>query len=694
MTGIDAAAPARPRIGWHKHVGRERGLLVAVLSFVAMFVFLDALAPGPVSYFEISFLTANTAPLVLAAMGQTVVFLLGGFDLSAGATLSLVNVTLASFMGDSPASQIGMAFAGVGIGTVVGAFNGFFIAYMRLQPVVVTLASMFIILGLNLLVMPDPGGYVPPGFSTFFLGDVIPGGFPAPLLVILLALLVWVLVKRTRFGTALYAVGSSEDGAFSNGIAAAHTKFLGYALSGAFYGAGGVFLTAQTGSGDALVGRDMLLLIFAATILGGTRIGGGKGGCLGTAFAAFTLTLIVNVLLVLNVDSSYSPIVESVVLILAVIGATIGRDSRVAEYLRVAKLKLVGLSERSLPVFQPGSKERRAKLRPDWTLRPDDELTGSPLRQWTTVNWEALRLMLPAWVLFVIVYVVVLAVIGGGSWGTHYFNSLLTLALFFTVLALGQGAVVLTGGLDLSVPHTIAFAGVVLAAVANGADGPAYWAIPMVLGIGLLVGLVNGLGVVLFGMPAIVVTLATNGIMQGLALLYTGGIPTGKSPPALQWLFNERWLGFAPAAWMIIPIAIASVIILHRTSFGRRVFAVGNSMRVARLSGTRVDQTLVGVYMLSGLCSALAGVLMTGFSGISFLSMGIPYLLPSIAVVLVGGTLATGGRGHYMGMLGGALLLTALGTLVTGSSVPIAVRDIVFGVVVLGAVLTLRERRA
>ena len=79
---------------------------------------------------------------------------------------------------------------------------------------------------------------------------------------------------------------------------------------------------------------------------------------------------------------------------------------------------------------------------------------------------------------------------------------------------------------------------------------------------------------------------------------------------------------------------------------------------------------------------------MTGFSGISFLSMGVPYLLPAIAAVLVGGSLATGGRGHYLGILGGAVLLTAVGTLVSGAQLPIAVRDIVYGVVVLGAVLT------
>ncbi len=686
------SAPARlPRLSWQQALARNRRLLVAAMALIGIFIFLDALSPGPISYFEISFLSSNTGPLALAAMGQTVVFLVGGFDLSCGAVLSLVNVVMALHTGDSVWSQVLMCFAGLGIGAIVGAINGFFIAYGRLQPVVVTLAVMFIILGLNLLLMPDPGGYIPYGLSMTFTGDLIPDGFPAALLVILIALLFWAFVKRSRFGTALYAVGSNEDAAFANGISVARTKFLAYTLAGTFYGAGGVFLSAQTSSGDPLVGSGMLLLIFAATILGGTRIGGGEGGCLGTVFAAFTLMLISNVLIVLNWSPHVMPIAEAVILLLAVIGASIGRDTSIAEYWRVASLKLGGLVDRDRSSFR-STGAPRPKLAPDWIPRRSDELSGPAPWQWAVRNWEALRLMIPAWMLLIVVYVLVVAVIGGSSTSVHYFNSLFTLALFLAVLGLGQGAVVLTGGLDLSVPHTLAFTGVVLAALCNGMDAPAYWAVPMVLAIGIGVGLFNGIGVVLFGMPAIVVTLATNGIMQGAGLLFTGGIPTGRSPPALQWFFNERLLGFAPAVWFFLGFAVLAYFVLHRTTFGRRVFAVGNSARVARLSGVRVDWTILGVYVLSGFCSALAGVLMTGFSAVSFLNMGQRFLLPAIAVVLVGGTLATGGRGHYMGILGGALLLTAVGTLVSGSELHFAWRDIIFGVVVLGAVLTLRER--
>ena len=117
-------------------------------------------------------------------------------------------------------------------------------------------------------------------------------------------------------------------------------------------------------------------------------------------------------------------------------------------------------------------------------------------------------------------------------------------------------------------------------------------------------------------------------------------------------------------------------------------------MRVAALSGIAVGRTLIGVYVLSGLCAALVGVLLTGFSGQASLGMGDEYLLPSIAVVVVGGALITGGRGHYLGMLGGVLLLTALQTLLAGTTLPYATRAILFGLVVLGAVMALRERRA
>jgi ribose transport system permease protein len=318
-----------PGWNWRRLLARQHRLLVAVTAFLVIFIFVRLVSSGSLSYFELSSLSTNTGALALAAMGETVVFLLGGIDLSAGATLSLVNVTLASQNGDSFLSQITMVLTGFAIGGLVGAFNGFFVAYMRLQAVVVTLASMFIILSLSLLIMPNPGGHVPEGLSKFFTGDLIPGSFPAALAVILFALVVWAVIKNSQFGTALYAVGGNVGAARASGISVAWMQFLGYVMAGLFYGAAGVMLSAQTAAGDPLVGRDLIIPILTAVILGGSQIGAG-GGCLGTVFAAFTLVLISDLLLVLDISSSYTPIVESAVLVLAVISGLIGRNTALA----------------------------------------------------------------------------------------------------------------------------------------------------------------------------------------------------------------------------------------------------------------------------------------------------------------------------------------------------------------------------
>lgn len=161
----------------------------------------------------------------------------------------------------------------------------------------------------------------------------------------------------------------------------------------------------------------------------------------------------------------------------------------------------------------------------------------------------------------------------------------------------------------------------------------------------------------------------------------------------LRWFMTGKIWVFTPVVLFMVLFVFAAVTLLGRTPFGRRVYGIGNGARAAELSGIAVGRTLVLVYMLSALCAGLVGVLLTGFSGQASLGMGDEYLLPSIAVVVVGGALITGGRGHYLGMLGGVLLLTGLQTLLAGTTLPYATRAILFGLVVLGAVIALRDRR-
>ena len=684
MSAVLPRPVVRPKTSWRPALARHRGALIAFAVFVVLFVVVNVLS-GSFDYFQFSFISSGGAALALAAVGQTFVVLTGGFDLSAGAVVSLVNVVLGTGMGTDVPFQVLFGLAALGIGALVGAVNGFFVAYVRMQPIVVTLATMFIVQGVTLLVADKPGGVIPPEFVAFLSGDAIPGLLPAPVVVVAAGALVWWLIRTSRFGIGLYAVGSDEDGAFASGIPDRWVKFRAYVVAGAFYGAAGAFVSAQTGSADPLVGRSMLLEIFAAVALGGTVLGGGRGGAIGSIIGAYTLMIAVNILLVLNVPAFYSSVAEGALLILAVLGGSFGRRSPLAAYVRLGLLTLRARRD-GTSAASHCSPSARPKL-PDASPRLD----GGSVPTWFARNREAVKHALPAYVGVALVLLATQSLFGNTLTNPGYFNSILVLSSFLAILALGQGTAILTGGLDLSLPWIITLVGIVVAGLVRGSDLAAIWVIPFGLALGTGIGVVNGLGIVLLGLPPIVMTLAMNGILQGAALVYSNGTPDGFASPGMRWLMTGH-LGFlTPVVVLVAVFAVAATVLLGQTVFGRRIYAVGNSPLAARFSGVGVGGTLVGAYALSGFCAALVGILLASFSGQASLGMGDEYLLPSIAAVVVGGTLITGGRGQYFGMLGGVLLLTALSTLLSGTMLPHAVQSIVFGGVVLGAVLALRD---
>ncbi len=685
MSAGTSAMPAlrERRRGRRPALARHRGLLVAACVLLALFLIVAAITPGAFSYFEFMTLSTGGATLALAAMGQTFVILTGGFDLSTGAAVSLVNVVLAGTMQPDLGSQVATGLAGLAIGGAIGAFNGFFVAFVRLQSIVVTLSSMFIVQGITLLIRDKPGGTIPPSFSAFLTGDAWPGVLPAPAVVLAVAVLVWLLVKNSRLGIGIYAVGSDREAAHAAGLATRWVEFRAYVLAGIFYGAAGAFISAQTSSSDPLVGRPMLLQVFTAVVLGGTLLGGGRGGAVGSLVGAFILMIVVNILLVLNVSAYYSSVAEGTILILAVLAGSLNRRSPVADTVRLLLLRLRARADGTLPWA------REAAARPVLPAAAAREATPA---SWLERHRRTLRTLLPAYAGLVVVLIATQLVYPGALGHFRYFDSLLVLSSFSAILVLGQGAAILTGGLDLSLPWMIGLIGIVTAGLIHGSDAATLWAVPLGLALGTALGAVNGVGIVVLGLPPIVMTLAMNGILQGAALVYSGGTPAGFASPAERWFMTGSLGGVTPVIWLLIVFVVFAVLLLTRTPFGRRVYAIGNSPLVARLSGVAVGGTLIGVYALSGFCAALVGILLSGFSGQASLGMGDEYLLPSIAAVVVGGTLITGGRGQYLGMLGGVLILTALSTLLAGTTLPNAVRDIIFGLVVLSAMLALRER--
>ena len=271
-----------------------------------------------------------------------------------------------------------------------------------MQPIVVTLATMFILQGVTLLVMDKPGGQVSPALGDLLIGDAIPNLLPKPTLLIILALALWAWLKRTNFGVAIYAVGSDIDSARAAGVRTRFVQFIVYVIAGGCYGLAGVFISAQTGSGDPLVGNPMLLQMFAAVVVGGTKLGGGRGGPLGTVFGAYILMMVVNILLVLNVSAYYSTVAEGSILILAVLagGAQVefaGRPPHPARHLE-------GESARSRAPGLAAAAQTRASLACRRS-EADAALARRLMPNLIVRNAEALRFALPAYICFAIVVV-------------------------------------------------------------------------------------------------------------------------------------------------------------------------------------------------------------------------------------------------------------------------------------------------
>jgi ribose transport system permease protein len=199
------------------------------------------------------------------------------------------------------------------------------------------------------------------------------------------------------------------------------------------------------------------------------------------------------------------------------------------------------------------------------------------------------------------------------------------LATFTAIVAFGQYLVVLTGGLDLSIPSVMTLAGVMLTGISLGSNELAAIAIPIVLTIGGLVGLVNGLGIRFLRIAPVVMTLGVNVILSGVVLVYTGGTPSGVSPPFLTQLVQGNSVGGIPNIILILFVFVTvAVLFVSRTSFGRQLFAVGGNRRVAYLSGIHVTRVSLLVYVLSGITAAMGGIFLVGYSGQSYLTLGVP----------------------------------------------------------------------
>jgi ribose transport system permease protein len=296
------------------------------------------------------------------------------------------------------------------------------------------------------------------------------------------------------------------------------------------------------------------------------------------------------------------------------------------------------------------------------------------------------RRILYAWIAAVLLFAVG-AVVRPGFASADSIASVLVVASFVGLVAAGQTFVVLIGGIDLSVPWILNAAAILMVTSSLGENGRAVWGLILTLGMGALVGAANGIGVAVFGVPAVVMTLAMNGIMEGLTLGLSAGMTCAAcasyAPPVIQAAVHGHWFGvpLVLVVWFVVAALVSFG--LSFTSFGRATYAIGNNARASYLSAVNVTATTVGLYMLSGLFSALAGIMLVGFGGQASLGMGDPYLFQSIAAVVIGGVYILGGRGHYIGVVAGAISLVTLVSVLMAMNMPEYGRSIIYGIVIL-----------
>jgi ribose transport system permease protein len=278
---------------------------------------------------------------------------------------------------------------------------------------------------------------------------------------------------------------------------------------------------------------------------------------------------------------------------------------------------------------------------------------------------------------------------GFGGWGQA--KAILLLSSFVVVVAFGQQMVILTGGLDLSIASVMTMGGVLAFGWIGASSTALIWGIPVILVFTAAIGAVNGLGVVVLRVPPFIMTLAIGIIVYGATLGITGGTPRGQASPLLSALFTSSFLNVPLVIYLMVAMAVLGSLLQRATGFGRRLYAVGTNPAAAYIAGLPVRRITLLTYVISGASSGLAGILMMGYAGGATLTMGQSYQLPSIAAVVVGGTSILGGSGLYLGAVGGALLLTTFSTVISSLGIAEGWRTVIYGLVILLALLLLRE---
>lgn len=295
----------------------------AFTSFVLLIAFLlinQIVSPGYLTPLYIANFLGSYGPMIIACVGLSVILICGGMDISLGEMMGLVNVVFVtlSMKGFSiPVTLILSLLTGI----VCGLLNGIFVGIFRITPILTTLATSYIFNGIALFLMPSPQGTVQMELISWFYGWL--GGFGGPLLFLILAVVSWIVVKRTKIGIYIYAIGANKEAAYVSGIPVNAVTFFGYAFGGFLYALAAIAMTTYCSGGDATIADSLTMNCITACVIGGVLLVGGIGDAIGTCFGAVSLGLMITTILAIVKSTYFTDFAQGVLMLVAVLGCTL-----------------------------------------------------------------------------------------------------------------------------------------------------------------------------------------------------------------------------------------------------------------------------------------------------------------------------------------------------------------------------------
>jgi len=641
-----AATPApalRPRLGgW---LTQRAMLLAAILLFLAFALTAASFAsPG-----NLGNILRQTASVLVLGLAMTTVVLVGGIDLSVGSVV-LASATVSGAALTSGLPDVAAIFLGIATGALVGALNAFIIEGLGITPVIATLGSMIAVRGLGLLLLQRFNSWIQidgPVFDALARPNAT--GIPLDAAVaVLLAILVWFVLRRTVFGRALHATGDAPVATRLAGLRVRRIRAAAYVCCGALAGIAGVLTAARTGLISPTIGSGMEFFAIAVVALGAGGLPAGRVTAGQAVVGALILMMIFNYMTIRGVPGTWQTTATGLLLLAAMVGGRLLQRTR---------------------------QDQSAAA-----LAVDDALARMSV-------WGA-RFSQAAVAAATLVLIAVFAAIVPDFLTAPNLVALVEQNAALAIVAVGATLGIISRTIDIS-PASVIVLGAVAAALSFKFGLPMPLALLAGIAACIAVYALNGLAVGGLGLDPLIVTLAAWIWARGLAVSLTNATTIPFDFGFVTFMNTPIAFGFGPATVLVILAFAAGWLILARLPLGLRIYALGGDPRLLRPAGISEARLRVVILLVMSLFTAAAMIVMLGRLGAAAPTAGFGLELDAIVAVIIGGASFRGGVGRLRDTLVGVLFLAILNNGLQGLQMGDAQFMLIKGIAILAA-LTLR----